>query len=67
LVDLGVIDRIEASIGPIARMKEGQQVHASEQSVHRPAQQNVHSAQCAAESVGIDDQLDLILHAVELP
>ncbi len=39
VIDLGVIDRIEARIRPIDRMKEREHVHAPERPVQRSAQQ----------------------------
>ncbi len=62
LIHFGVIDRVEAGIRAVDRMKEREQVHPTEQPRKRSLQQLTEPVQCAAESVGVRDELNLILH-----
>ena len=52
----------DGTIRAIDRMKEREQVHSTEEPGQRSLQQLTESVQCAAEPVGIRDELNLILH-----
>ena len=63
VIDLGVIDRVEAGVGAIDRMEERQHVHASERTLQRPIEQLLQVAKRAArKAIDVGDQLCLILH-----
>ena len=64
VIDLGVIDRVEAGVGAIDRMEERQHVHASERTLQRPVvEQLLQVAKRAArKAIDVGDQLCLALH-----
>src|SRR6185369_9165517 len=66
-VHLRMVYGIEARIRAVDGMKEGQQVHATEQSGQRAREQLPQTAQRAAETICVADQLNLVLHPGELP
>ena len=66
-IDLAVIDRVEAGIRPVDRMKEGEDVHAPEHLAQRSVQQLPKIAERAArKSIDVRDQLRLVLHGCSM-
>ena len=63
VIDLGVVDRVEAGVGAVDRMEERQHVHASERTLQRPVEQLLQVAKRAArKAIDVGDQLCLVLH-----
>ena len=56
-IDSSVIDRVEAGVGTVDRIEEGQDVDAAEHAVQRPVEQIRERREIRRQSIGVGDEL----------